>query len=156
MNAMKMVALASTLIMSGAAWSSEPAENATARYEGLQHRITQACASDPQGDVCQIYLHGVLHGVEATGEQVEQLAAGWAELHERADRQHPFAWLARDILHAASCSPDALTFLNEFEADKQRDVASQAGDHVGAHCQPLWSQHRLEPPTTNPYILTQR
>lgn len=130
--------------------------DALARYEGLQQRIASACESNPGGDLCQVYLHGLLQGVQATGLQAERLAGGWASLYEEAGRRHPVAWLARDILHASSCTPDALGFLSSFSSAAGDNVALRANEHVQAHCQPVWMQHRLEAPRSPGYIITQR
>ena len=157
MNVFKGMGLVLVALLSLPAWAADAVPVAEQRYEALQQRISQACQAEPQGDLCQVYLHGLLEGVQATGTQVERLAAGWARLHEQADRRHPYAWLARDILHASSCSPDALAFLQGFAPARASDVRRQASDHVAAHCQPDWVRHRLEAPVGAPgYIITQR
>ena len=157
MKIIKQAALALACLLPLSAWAAEDSEVAVQRYEAVQQKIHQACESDPQGELCQVYLHGMLQGVQATGIQVESLAAGWARLHEQADRRHPYAWLARDILHAASCAPDALAFLQEFQPSAAAEVADQASEHVARHCQPLWANRRLEAPAAaQGYIITQR
>ena len=124
------------------------------RYMALQDKVAAACQADRDGDLCQVYLQGVLHGVQATGWQAEKLAQGWGELHEQAQRRHPYAWLARDILHASSCTPDAMAFLSSFQAAGDSLVLA-TGHHVAEACGPIWASHRLEAPAPR-MIITQR
>lgn len=137
----------------GGATASEEERNLQ-RYLSLQDKVAAACAQDRTSDLCQVYLQGVLHGVQATGWQAERLAQGWGELHEQAQRRHPHAWLARDILHAAACAPDALAFLEAFDVAAGNLVQATSA-HVANACGPIWASHRLEAPAPR-MIITQR
>lgn len=113
------------------------------QYLAIQARVEAACRSDVDSELCQVWLHGMQQGVEAVAVQTEQLSARWALVHEREEQTHPRAWLTRDVLNAASCSPDALEFVSSF---RQGDADRNAGqEHVARMCGPIWTAQRLEP-----------
>ncbi|MCB1837224.1 MAG: hypothetical protein KDH99_06340 [Alcanivoracaceae bacterium] len=123
------------------------------RFLALEQRVQTACRADVESDLCQVWLHGMLQGVQAYGGQAEKLAGRWALVHERERDQHPRAWLARDVLNAVSCSPDALRFMADFEssAGSVREVAER---HVDAACSPLWQAQRVMPTTREQVSMT--
>lgn len=120
-----------------------------------RERIATACREAPRGELCRVYLHGVLQGVRATGAQASKMAEDWADVYERNDRSHPYAWLARDILHAASCSPDALAFVSRY-AGQQEVPPGSAEAHVEHFCAPIWAEHRLRAPASPPRAISLR
>lgn len=114
------------------------------RFLALEQRVQSACRANVESDLCQVWLHGMLQGVQAYGGQAEKLSASWALVHERERDQHPRAWLARDVLNAVSCSPDALRFMADFRDDGS-SVREAAERHVNAACTPLWQAQRVMP-----------
>ena len=120
-----------------------------ARFEALQQRIATACAQAPEGDLCQVYRHGVLQGVQAFSEQAESLSSDWGLAHERSLKgqfrgpRADVAWVARDVLNAVSCSPDPLDFVAGMVPGV--DAAAQARNQVQRFCAPLWQVQRLQP-----------
>lgn len=114
------------------------------RFLALEQRVQAACRANVESDLCQVWLHGMLQGVQAYGGQAEKLSARWALVHEREREQHPRAWLARDVLNAVSCAPDALRFMTDFDGDAS-SVSEAAERHVSAACSPLWQAQRVMP-----------
>lgn len=113
-------------------------------FLALEQRVQAACRANVESDLCQVWLHGMLQGVQAYGGQAEKLSARWALVHERERDQHPRAWLARDVLNAVSCAPDALRFMADFNAGGS-SVREAAERHVSAACSPLWQAQRVMP-----------
>lgn len=113
-------------------------------FLALEQRVQAACRANVESDLCQVWLHGMLQGVQAYGGQAEKLSARWALVHERERDQHPRAWLARDVLNAVSCAPDALRFMADFNAGGS-SVSEAAERHVSAACSPLWQAQRVMP-----------
>src|SRR5690606_21229641 len=116
------------------------------RFLALEQRVQAACRANVESDLCQVWLHGMLQGVQAYGGQAEKLSARWALVHERERDQHPRAWLARDVLNAVSCAPDALRFMADFNGSGA-SVREAAEHHVNAACSPLWQAQRVMPNT---------
>jgi len=116
------------------------------RFLALEQRVQAACRANVENDLCQVWLHGMLQGVQAYGGQAEKLSASWALVHERERDQHPRAWLARDVLNAVSCSPDALRFMADFR-DGGSSAREAAERHVNAACSPLWQAQHVMPAT---------
>lgn len=114
------------------------------RFLALEQRVQAACRANVESDLCQVWLHGMLQGVQAYGGQAEKLSARWALVHEREREQHPRAWLARDVLNAVSCAPDALRFMTDFDGDAS-SVSEAAERHVSAACSPLWQAQHVMP-----------
>lgn len=114
------------------------------RFLALEQRVQKACQNDIESDLCQVWLHGMLHGVQAYGVQTEKLSQRWALVHERDSQHNPRAWLARDVLNAVSCTPDALQFMSDFESGKG-SVTAAATRHVSKACAPLWQAQRVSP-----------
>jgi hypothetical protein len=114
------------------------------QYLAIEARVEAACRSDVDSELCQVWLHGMQQGVEAVALQTEQLSARWALTHERGEQAHPRAWLTRDVLNAASCSPDALAFVSSFRQEEGADW-NAGQEHVARMCGPIWSAQRLEP-----------
>lgn len=113
-------------------------------FLALEQRVQAACRANVESDLCQVWLHGMLQGVQAYGGQAEKLSARWALVHERERDQHPRAWLARDVLNAVSCAPDALRFMADFNASGG-SVSEAAERHVSEACSPLWQAQRVMP-----------
>ncbi len=115
------------------------------KYLSLQQRVQAACVDDANSDLCQAWLQGMYQGVQAMGEQVEQLASRWALVHELDQTNHPRAWITRDVLNAVSCSPDALTFVSSYNGSIQQSAARSAAAHVASNCGPIWTAQHLTP-----------
>lgn len=119
------------------------------RFNAMQGKITRACATAPDGDLCQAFRHGVLQGVEAFSVQAERLSADWGLAHERAlsgqfrGPRAEMAWVARDVLNAVSCSPDPLDFVSAPAS--ATSASAQAGERVQRFCGPIWQVQRLRP-----------
>ena len=120
------------------------------RYLSLEQRIQQSCNNDVDSDLCQAWLHGMVQGVQAVGEQAEKLSADWALVHERDAARYPRAWLTRDVLSAVSCSPDTLDFVASYRAGA--DPGQSVNDHVSRNCGPIWAARHLDAP--DPAMLT--
>lgn len=114
------------------------------RFLALEQRVQSACRANVESDLCQVWLHGMLQGVQGYGGQTEKLSARWALVHEHEREEHPRAWLARDVLNAVSCSPDPLSFMADFK-ETGSSVREAAERHVSDACSPLWQAQRVMP-----------
>ena len=133
------------------------------RYLALEQRIQQSCDSNLESDLCQAWLQGMLHGVQAAGVQAEKMSSSWALVHERDQKNNPNAWITRDVLNAVSCAPNALDFVSSYHPAsdqrktghnnqstsvmKEESSSRRAAAHVEAMCGPIWMAQRLEPST---------
>lgn len=133
------------------------------RYLALEQRIQQSCDSNVDSDLCQAWLQGMLHGVQAAGVQAEKMSSSWALVHEQDQKNNPNAWITRDVLNAVSCAPNALDFVGSYHAASDEDGEGlaygskypsvvkkansrrRAAAHVEAMCGPIWMAQRLEP-----------
>lgn len=119
------------------------------RYLALQQRVQVACEKDTDSDLCQAWLQGMQQGVQAMGEQVEEMASRWALVHERDQSNYPRAWITRDVLQAVSCTPDALMFVSSYAPSPLLPAPRAAAMHVANNCGPIWTAQHLTPSVEN-------
>ena len=133
------------LVVLYAQTQSQQRDDDLGQYLSLQHRVQVACQQNAKSDLCQAWLQGMYQGVRATGEQAEKMAVRWAQLYEMDGRNHPEAWLTRDVLNAVSCSPDALAFVSSYVPAQSLEVPQSASGHVAQSCGPIWTAGSLAP-----------